>query len=71
MTVELIEVPVGGDRFRAHVLLEAVRAAGIEAELMTGDDSGVDPFLGMVQGHRLLIAAVDQYRVQAVLERVR
>lgn len=59
MTDEFAYVPVGGDRFQAQIIAEACRARGIRVQLLTADDSGVDPHLGMVQGHRLLVAAGD------------
>ena len=62
MTSDLVYVPIGHDRFAAQVITEACRAAGIRAELVTGDASGVDPVLGIIQGHRLLVAAGDVER---------
>ena len=69
MVPKLVYVPVGQDRFEVQVVAEACRAAGIRVELVTGDASGVDPVLGIIQGHRLLVAADDIDRVRAVLER--
>ena len=50
MTSDLVYVPIGHDRFAAQVITEACRAAGIRAELVTGDASGVDPVLGIIPG---------------------
>jgi hypothetical protein len=69
MAAEPVQVPVGADRFQAQVLAEACRAAGIQVELITGDASGVDPVLGIIQGHRLLVGAGDVERVRAILSR--
>ena len=69
MATKLVQVPVGEDRFQAQILAEACRAAGIHVELITGDDSGVDPVLGIIQGHRLLVRADDVERVRAILRR--
>ena len=69
MTPKLVYVPVGEDRFEAQVIAEACRAADIRVELVTGDASGVDPVLGIIQGHRLLVTAGDVDRVRAILER--
>jgi hypothetical protein len=69
MAAELVQVPVGEDRFQAQIVAEACRAAGIRVELLTGDASGVDPVLGIIQGHRLLVRADDVERVRAILER--
>ncbi|HKZ24958.1 MAG TPA: hypothetical protein VJ398_04105 [Acidimicrobiia bacterium] len=71
MTPGLVYVPVGQDRFEAQVIAEACRAAGIHVELVTGDASGVDPVLGIIQGHRLLTATRDIDRVMGILERHR
>ncbi|MBS1195749.1 MAG: hypothetical protein H6R33_469, partial [Actinobacteria bacterium] len=65
----LAYVTVGGDRFEAQLIAEACRAAGIRVELLTADDSGVDPVLGIIQRHRLLVAAGEVDRVRAILER--
>ena len=69
MAPNLVQVPVGEDRFQAQILAEACRAAGIRVELITGDASGVDPVLGIIQGHRLLVGADDVERVRAILRR--
>jgi hypothetical protein len=66
---EIVVIRVGSDRFRAQVIAEACRAEGITVELLTGDDSGVDPFMAVLQQHRLLVAAPDADRVRAVIER--
>ena len=71
MAAKLVYLPVGGDRFEAQVIAEARRAAGIRVELLTADNSGVDPVLGIVQGHRLLVTADDVDRVRAILRRLR
>jgi hypothetical protein len=69
MAEEVVYVPVGGDRFEAQVIAEACRADGIRVELLTADDGGVDPYLGLVQGHRLLVSASDLDRVRAIVAR--
>jgi len=66
---EPVYLSVSGDRFEAQVVAEACRAAGIRVELLTADDSGVDPVLGIIQRHRLLVAAEDLDRVRVILER--
>jgi len=65
---ELAYIPLGGDRYRAHLIAEAVRAEGFKVELLTADDSGVDPFLAMIQSHRLLVRSEDVDRIQAIVD---
>jgi len=69
MAAQLVRVPVGEDRFRAQIPAETCRAAGIRVELITGDASGVDPVLGIIQGHRLLVRADDVDRVGVILRK--
>jgi Tfp pilus assembly protein PilN len=66
---DIVVIRVGSDRFRAQLIAEACRAEGITVELLTGDDSGVDPFMAMIQQHRLLVAAGDADRVRAIVDR--
>jgi hypothetical protein len=66
---ELEYIAVGSDRYRAHLIAQAVRAEGIRVELLTGDDSGVDPFIALIQNHRLLIRSADADRVRAIVDR--
>ena len=65
----LVYVPVGGERLRAQMIAGACRAEGIRVELLTADESGVDPVMGRIQGFRLLVAAGDADRVRAVIRR--
>jgi hypothetical protein len=69
MTNDLVHVPAGGDRFRAQLALEACLAEGIRAELLTADESGVDPIMGIIQGHRLLVGAADAERAARIVAR--
>ena len=69
MAERLVYVPVGGDRFRAQVIAETCRAEGFRVELLTADESGVDPVMGRIQGFRLLVAASDVGRVHAIVGR--
>ena len=69
MATQLVRVPVGEDRFRAQILAETCRAADIRVEPITGDASGVDPVVGITQGHRSLVGADDVQRARAILER--
>ena len=71
MAENLVYVPVGGDRFRAQMIAEACRAEGIRVELLTADESGVDPVMGRLQGFRLLVTAADEGRVRAIVDRTR
>ena len=71
MAKDLVYVPVGGDRFRAQMIAETCRAEGLRVELLTADESGVDPIMGRIQGFRLLVAAGDADRVRAIVGRVR
>lgn len=57
-------VTLGTDRFKAQVIAEASRAAGLEVKLLMSDDSGY----GAVQPHRLLVHSADLERVQAIVE---
>lgn len=68
---DLVTIRVGGDRYEAHLIAEACRAEGIRVELLTADDSGIDPHLGLLQGHRLLVAADDEDRVREIAGRGR
>ena len=69
MAERLVYVPVGGDRFRAQMIAEACRVEGLQVELLTDDESGADPIMGRIQGFRLLVAATDVDRVQAIIGR--
>ena len=69
MANELTVLRIGADRFQAQLVVEACRAEGLRVELLGGDDSGVDPFLGLVQGHRLLVRETDVERVQEIIAR--
>jgi hypothetical protein len=70
MNANLVYVPVGTDRFQAQLIAEACRNAGIRLELLTADESGVDPVMGIAQGHRLLVTAKDVNRVEAIRGRL-
>ena len=67
MPAELVYVPVGGERLRAQMIAEACRAEGLRVELLTADESGVDPVMGRIQGFRLLVSAAAADRVRAVI----
>ena len=69
MAERLVYVPVGGDRFRAQMITKACRVEGLQVELLTADESGVDPIMGRIQGFRLLVTATDVDRVQAIIGR--
>jgi hypothetical protein len=69
MADELVYVPVGGDRFRAQMITETCKAEGLRVELLTADESGVDPIMGHIQGFRLLVASADTDRVRAIIGR--
>jgi len=69
MAGRLVYVPVGGDRFRAQMIAETCKAEGLRVELLTADESGVDPVMGHIQGFRLLVAASDEGRVRAIIGR--
>ena len=71
MAERLVYVPVGGDRFRAQMIAETCKAEGLRVELLTADESGVDPIMGRIQGFRLLVAASDEGRVRAIVGRTR
>jgi hypothetical protein len=62
---DLTYVTVGFDRFRAQVIAESCRAAGLEVRLLASDDSGYGP----VQPHRLLVRSDDLEEVLAVVEK--
>ncbi len=57
-------VMLGTDRFKAQVIAEACRAAGLEVKLLMSDDSGY----GAIQPHRLLVHSGDLERVQAIAD---
>ncbi|MBU1228073.1 MAG: hypothetical protein KJ698_12790 [Actinobacteria bacterium] len=65
----LVRVPVGAHRFQAQVITEACRAAGIRVELLTADDSGVDPVIGIIQGFHLLVRDEDVDQARAIVGR--
>ena len=60
---ELTQVSVGADRFRAHVIAEACRAAGLEVELLMSDDTHF--FVEI----RLLVRTADLERVAALIQK--
>lgn len=66
---DLVYVPVGTDRFRAQVIAEACRAEGIQAEILTADDDGTDPYMTLMQRHRLLVHRRDLPAVQGIIDR--
>lgn len=66
---DLEYVPVGNDRYRAHLIAEACRAEGIRVELLLSDANGVDPALSLIQDHRLLIRSADSKQVKAIVAR--
>jgi len=51
------------------MVAETWRAEGLRAELLTADESGVDPIMGYIQGLRLLVAAADEGRVRSIIRR--
>jgi hypothetical protein len=57
-------VPVGTNRLRAQVIVEACRAAGLVVELLASDDSGY----GNIYPHRLLVRSADREQVMAAIE---
>jgi hypothetical protein len=69
MADQLVYVPVGGDRFRAQMVAETCKTEGLRVELLTADESGVDPVMGRIQGFRLLVASADVNRVRAIIGR--
>ena len=69
MAERLVYMLVGGERFRAQMIAEACRAEGLQVELLTADESGVDPIMGRIQGFRLLVAATEVDRVRAIVGR--
>jgi hypothetical protein len=61
---------VGDDQaFGTRMVAETWRAEGLRAELLTADESGVDPIMGYIQGLRLLVAAADEGRVRSIIRR--
>jgi hypothetical protein len=58
-------VPVGTDRFRAQVIAEACRVAGLKVKLLLSDDSGY----GAVQPHRLLVRSDELEQVLTVVKK--
>jgi len=64
-----VSIPVGPDRFAAQVIAEACRAEGIRVELITADAFGVDPILGRIQQHHLLVRPEDVPLVKEILAR--
>ena len=61
---DLTYVTLGTDRFRAQVIAEACRAAGLEVKLLLSDDSGY----GAVQPHRLLVHSDDLEKAKKVAQ---
>jgi hypothetical protein len=62
---ELAQVQLGTDRFRAYVIAEACRAAGLKVKLLTSDDSGY----ANIEPHRLLVRSADLEQVAAVIDK--
>lgn len=57
-------VDVGGDRFRAELIVRACRSEGLRVQFLGGDDD-----LYHTEQHRLLIRSEDRDRVLAVISR--
>jgi hypothetical protein len=66
---DLKYVLVGPDRFRAQVISEACRAAGLVVELLTSDAEGSGPEMGWAEDHRLLVRRSDLDTVLAIVKR--
>jgi hypothetical protein len=68
---ELTYVLVGPDRFRAQVIAEACRDAGLDVELLTSDAQGTGPHMGWAENYRLLVRTHDLDAVAAIVEQSR
>ncbi len=70
MTAEkdLVTVPVSDRRWLADLIVGAVRAEGIEAELLSSDVSGWIPEVARLQPHRILVHNDDKARVEQIIE---
>jgi hypothetical protein len=66
---ELVQVPVGFDRFVAGALAARLEAEGVPVRLLTNDEHGLSPGRSSGQQHRLLIRADDEERVRAHIDR--
>ena len=62
---ELVQIPMGTNRFRGQVIAEACQAAGLRVQLLLSDDSGY----GNVEPHRLLVRSDQLEQVMAVIKR--
>ncbi len=62
---DLSYVPLGSDRFRAQLIAQACRSAGLDVKLLAADDSGY----GAVQAHRLLVLTDQLEKVMSVVEK--
>lgn len=65
---DLVTVPVSDRRWLADLILGAVRAEGIDAELLSSDVSGWIPEVARLQPHRILIHTADRERVEEIIE---
>ncbi|NIA25915.1 MAG: hypothetical protein GWP04_10160 [Gammaproteobacteria bacterium] len=61
---DLVYVPVGPDRFRAHLIAAACNDEGLAVELLTADDDGTFPWYGVTQPYRLLVHRSDLDKAQ-------
>lgn len=59
---DLTHVPLGANRFRAQVITEACRAAGLKVQLLTSDS-----WYGEIPEYRLLVHSGDLDQVLAVV----
>lgn len=66
---ELVEIPVGTDRFAAGALVARLEGEGIAVRLLATDDHGLFPVGARRFPHRILIRVEDEERVREHIAR--
>lgn len=64
-------IKLGGNRVQAELIVRACREAGIHAELLPADETGLFPTGGFIQRHRLLVRSADRSKVEEIIEETR
>ena len=66
---EIIEIELGFDPMRAHLIHEACRAEGFQVGLRLMDQNGQTPLMHPLVPHRLMVREGDVEHVYEIVER--